>query len=447
MSDRLTAMLARLLLFLALLALGPAAVAQTPPAAATSSPEPAAASSVQPAAETVPLEQIRAFTRVYAAIKHAYVDEIDDRALMQAAIDGMLHGFDPHSAWLDLDGLQQLRENTSGEYAGIGVRVAVVEDQLRVISPLDGTPAARAGMQAGDVILGIDGHAVTSGNVRTSLDALRGPAGSTVKLSVLHQGASQPETVALVRERIRIRSVHGRELEPGYGYIRIAEFQQPTATAVRKRLGELASDQALRGLVLDLRNNPGGLLASAVAVSDLFLTDGLIVSTRGRAPGSDLEFHATGGDVLDTAPIVVLVNQGTASAAEIVAGALKDQHRALVVGQRSFGKGSVQTVLPINTHHAIKLTTARYYTPSGNSIQAAGVTPDIVLADLAAAPRLSAPSLVITEADLPHHLDGGMRPRVAAADEALAVDDYALAQALHVLKGLALARRQPAVLR
>lgn len=420
--------------------------AQTAPATTDSVVTPTSASSTnEPAVvDTVSLQDIQTFTRVYATIKRAYVDEVDDTALMQAAIRGMLSGFDPHSEYLDLAALRQLREDTSGEYAGIGVRVAAVHGELRVIAPLDGTPAAEAGIRAGDVILSINADPVTAETIDHLLDELRGPAGSEVHLSILHLGATQPEALTLVRERIRVASVRSRMLDPGYAYLRISEFQQQTPADLRSEVQALIERHGpLRGAVLDLRSNPGGLLTAAVGVSDLFLRSGLIVSTKGRLQRADLEFRASGEDILGDAPMVVLIDNGTASAAEIVAGALKDQHRALLMGRRSFGKGSVQTVLPIDDDHAVKLTTARYFTPSGNSIQAAGISPDIRLADLSVHPREAPPTLMLSEADLPNHLQGS--PRILATPtelaSSLAIDDYALSEALHVLKGMAIARR------
>lgn len=420
--------------------------AQTAPAKAQSVVVPASALSASAPADTttVSMQEIQTFTRVYSTIKRAYVDKVDDRALMQAAIRGMLSGFDPHSEYLDLAALRQLREDTSGEYAGIGVRVAAMLGEMHVIAPLDGTPAAKAGIRAGDVILSINGDPVTAETVDRLLDELRGPAGSEVRLSILHEGATQPQSMTLIRERIQVASVRTRLLEPGYAYLRISEFQQQTAAELRDDLQRLREQHGpLHGAVLDLRSNPGGLLTAAVGVADLFLRAGMIVSTRGRLAQADLAFRASGEDVLNGAPMVVLIDNGTASAAEIVAGALKDQHRALLMGQRSFGKGSVQTVLPIDDDHAVKLTTARYFTPSGNSIQAMGISPDIHLGDLSVHPRETVPTLMISEADLPHHLPSSA-PALASPGEpssTLALDDYALSEALHVLKGMAIARR------
>ncbi|MBS0569631.1 MAG: S41 family peptidase [Proteobacteria bacterium] len=400
-----------------------------------------------PAEKTgVSMAQIRQFTAVFDLIKQAYVDPVDDKTLMQSAIRGMLAGLDPHSEYLDQTGMQALNEDTSGSYDGLGIEVITLNGALRVVAPIDDTPAARAGIRPGDIIVRIDGTAITAENANRAVDMLRGKAGTKVKLAILHEGASVPEEYALTREAIRVASVRVRELEPGYVYIRVVQFQEDTGNELRKKLAALlAREKPLRGAVLDLRSNPGGLLTSAVEISDDFLDAGVIVTTRGRVKQADLSFKATPGDLLDGAPLVVLVDNGTASAAEIVTGALKDNHRALVMGRRTFGKGSVQTVLPLDDTHAVKLTTARYYTPDGTSIQAAGIEPDIELADLKLSVRDAPPSLVRGERDLPNHLKGeheGERngERDGASDGLL--DDYGLNEALIVLKGMAL--RHPA---
>ncbi|MHB8678155.1 MAG: S41 family peptidase [Rudaea sp.] len=395
----------------------------------------------------VSMAEIRQFTAVFDLIKQAYVDPIDDKTLMQSAIRGMLAGLDPHSEYLDQTGMQALNEDTSGSYDGLGIEVVTLNGALRVVAPIDDTPAARAGIKPGDIIVRIDGTAVTSENATQAVDLLRGKAGTKVKLAILHEDASVPEDYTLTREAIRVASVRVREIEPGYVYIRVVQFQEDTGNELRNKLGKLlANEHPLRGAVLDLRSNPGGLLTSAVEISDDFLDSGVIVTTRGRLKQADLSFSATPGDLLDGAPLVVLVDNGTASAAEIVTGALKDNHRALIMGRRTFGKGSVQTVLPLDDTHAVKLTTARYYTPNGTSIQAAGITPDIELANLKLTLRDTPPAIVRGERDLPNHLKGEFegernRERDGVSDGLL--DDYALNEALIVLKGMAL-RRAPA---
>jgi carboxyl-terminal processing protease len=390
----------------------------------------------------VSLEDIRLFTAVFGLVKQAYVDPVDDQTLMQSAIHGMLAGLDPHSEYLDSTAMQALSEDTSGSYDGLGIEVLAINGALRVVAPIDDTPAARAGLKPGDIIVRIDKTAITAENANQAVALLRGKAGTPVTLGILHEGASVPEDYTLTREVIRVASVRVRPLEPGYVYIRIAQFQEDTGNELRRKLGKLLDAQKpLRGAVLDLRSNPGGLLTAAVEVSDDFLDAGVIVSTRGRLKQADLSFSATSGDLLNGAPMVVLVDNGTASAAEIVTGALKDNRRALIMGRRTFGKGSVQTILPLDDTHAVKLTTARYYTPDGTSIQAAGIAPDIELADLKLTLRDAPPSFIRGESDLPNHLKGEhegekTRDRDGATDGLL--DDYALNEALIVLKGMAL---------
>ncbi len=335
-----------------------------------------------------------------------------------------------------------MSEDTSGSYAGLGLEVLATDGALRVVAPMDDTPADRAGVKPGDIITRINDTTITSDNLNESVNLLRGKPGSEVALGILHEGASAPVELKLKRETIRVASVRVRALDPGYVYIRIAQFQEDTGSELRSKLAKVkAKSGPFRGAVLDLRSNPGGLLTSAVEVSDDFLDSGVIVTTRGRLKQADLSFSATPGDLLDGAPMVTLVDNGTASAAEIVAGALKDNHRALIMGRRSFGKGSVQTVLPLDDAHAVKITTARYYTPSGTSIQASGIQPDIELADLKLSVRDSAPSLITGERDLPNHLKGDHEKETRKENDAPArdnIDDYALTEALNVLKGMAL---------
>ena len=405
-----------------------------------------AKSAAPPPKPSVSIEDIRAFTAVFNLVKQAYVEPVDDKVLMQAAIRGLLSGLDPHSEYLDQRAMDQLTEDTSGSYDGLGLEVLAADGSLRVVAPIDDTPAERAGVKPGDIITRINDTAITSDNVNESATMLRGKVGSEVALSVLHEGATVPVDLKLKRETIRVASVKVKALEPGYVYIRIAQFQEDTGAELRSKLEKIkAKSGALRGAVLDLRSNPGGLLTSAVEVSDDFLDSGVIVSTRGRLKQADLSFSATPGDLLDGAPMVTLVDNGTASAAEIVAGALKDNHRTLIMGRRSFGKGSVQTVLPLDDAHAVKITTARYFTPSGTSIQAAGIQPDIELADLKLSVRDSAPSLITGERDLPNHLKGEHEKDARGKDHSAArdnIDDYALVEAVNLLKGMAL-QRQP----
>jgi len=427
---------------IAALLLAPPLLAQSP-AAAGSADAPASAATV---ADAIDLDNVRRFSRVYEVVRQAYVEKVDNKTLMDAAISGMLSQLDPHSEYLDTEGLQQLNEETTGQYSGLGIEVLQVDGGLRIVTPIDDTPAARAGIQPGDDIVKIDGTLISPQNVDAMFKQLRGKPGSKVTLTIVHANSDKPIDLKLVRENIVIASVKARELEPGYGYIRLTQFQSDTATDMEKKVAELMQRHGpLKGAVLDLRNNPGGLLTAAVAVSDDLLDGGVIVSTRGRLPDANLSFSAHPGDLLDGAPLVVLVNNGTASAAEIVSGALKDNHRALIIGQRTFGKGVVQTVLPLDATHAVKITTARYYTPNGTSIQAKGIKPDIALAELAVRPADANADPITSEADLPHHLAneaaGNAATDTGEADAKLATEDYALSQALNVLKGLSLNRR------
>jgi carboxyl-terminal processing protease len=422
-------------------AAAPAVSAPAIPASAASAAAPAPAAS-SGSTDVPSLADIQTFTRAFELIKQAYVEPVGNQQLMQAAVRGMLAGLDPHSAFLDKSELRDLSDDTSGAYSGLGIEVAQVNHQLLIVAPLDGGPAKRAGIVAGDVIQAINGVPVRPDTLDAATHKLRGPIGTSITLSILHPRANKPVTITLVRQRIKVTSVAVRMLEPGFAYLRISEFQEDTANELTRKLTELQKqDGPLRGAVIDLRSNPGGLVTSAVGVADDFLNSGLIVSTRGRLAQADLKFSAKPGDLLDGAPMVVLVDNGTASAAEIVTGALKDNHRALIMGRRTFGKGSVQTVLPLGNGDAVKLTTARYYTPNGTSIQVAGITPDIVLGDVSVSID-KAPSLASGEheSDLPNHLAGTHAATGDADAGQLAVNDYALSEALHVLKGLALAR-------
>ena len=413
------------------------------PAATAGVPAPATGSSV---GDEPTLKEIQAFTQAFEMVKQAYVEPVSNRALMQAAIRGMIAGLDPHSEFLDRSELQDLSDDTSGTYSGLGIEVAQANHKLLIVAPLDGGPAKRAGIVAGDRILAINGSPVQPDAIDASVKKLRGPIGTKITLTILHPDGGKPVQIALVRQRITVASVTTRMLEPGYAYLRISEFQDDTADELTRALERMQKQHGpLRGAVLDLRSNPGGLLTSAVGVADDFLDSGLIVSTRGRLPQSDLKFYATPGDLLHGAPMVVLVDNGTASAAEIVTGALKDHHRALILGRRTFGKGSVQTVLPMGNGDAIKLTTARYYTPDGTSIQVAGITPDIILGNVTVSTDHNAsPDDDEHESDLPNHLAGTHAATRDANAGDLAVKDYALSEALHVLKGLALVKQDAA---
>lgn len=336
----------------------------------------------RPVADELPWEEARLLAEVLERVKRDYVDQVDDRELVEAAIRGMIADLDPHSAFLDPLEYRDVRISTSGRYSGVGVEVSVDDGRIVVVAPLDGSPAALAGIMAGDVIFSIDGFAVSGADLKDTVARMRGEAGTTVMLGIRRRGAEEPLAVELQRGEIDVRSVRGELLPGGTAYVRISHFTDGTARELRRTLRELErlSDAALPGLVLDLRNNPGGVLDTAIEVADLFLERGVIVSAQGRMAEARFQAEASPGDLLRGAPMSVLVNRGSASASEIVAGALKDHGRATVVGDATFGKGSVQTIIPLSDGHAIKLTTSRYYTPSGASIHARGVAPDVTVA-------------------------------------------------------------------
>jgi carboxyl-terminal processing protease len=397
--------------------------------------------------DRVSLDEIRRFVSVFRAVKQAYVDPIDDERLMRAAIRGLLTDLDPHSAYLDKTESQALNEQASGAYDGLGLEVLQQPDRtLLVIAPIDDTPAARAGIKSGDVITRIDGQAIDADSVDGAVDSMRGAPGTPITLTVERENAPEPLSFTLTRETIRVSSVKVRALDPGYAYLRISTFQVDTGTEVNRKLKALQKDakQPLEGLVLDLRSNPGGLLNSAVEVADAFLDSGAIVSTRGRLGYANTEFKAHRGDLLDGAPIVILADSGTASAAEVLAGALRDHRRALVMGTGSFGKGSVQTVLPMDNGDSIKLTTARYYTPSGTSIQASGIEPDVLLPEDAALAESQTRPPTLRERDLPGHLQGdreGVAPATPTLETPEELEDFAVREAQNLLKGLSVFRR------
>ena len=384
----------------------------------------------------VPLDEIRRYVAVYNAIKAAYVEPVDDHELMQSAIRGLLLDLDPHSAYLEGDAADNFDEQSRGNYEGIGVEIQRVPDgSLRVIAPIDDTPAARAGIKSGDLIVAVDGVPLTPADEDAT--SLRGKAGTTLELTVLREGASEPLTIKVERQTIKIASVRTRMLEPGYGYVRVSAFQADTAAEFERQLDSLSQQSGgkLKGLVLDLRSNPGGLLTAAVQIADALLEEGTIVTTRGRIAISDAVFGATPGDRSSGAPIVVLVDTGSASASEVLAGALADNHRAVVMGSRTFGKGSVQTLLPLDNGDSVKLTTARYYTPSGKSIQALGIVPDVLLR--AENEDGKSASKRYTEASLPGHLGGDGEEAAGASEGEVLEGDRYIDLALAKLKTMA----------
>ncbi|MFB0970503.1 MAG: S41 family peptidase [Pseudomonadales bacterium] len=396
----------------------------------------------------LPLNELRVFAEAFNRISEAYVEEIDDRTLLENAIKGMLSQLDPHSAYLDRETFSDLQENTTGNYGGLGLEVSMEGGFLRVVSPMDDTPAERAGIQAGDLIIQLGDSPVKGLSLNDSIESMRGEPGSEVKLTVLRDGESKPQEIVLTREVIKIASVRHRFVEEGYGYLRIAQFQSGTGAEVDKAIKKLAAERNLTGLIMDLRNNPGGVLQSAVEVSDLFIDEGLIVYTTGRLANADLRFSATTPDSTKGLPMVVLVNEGSASASEIVAGALQDHGRAVIMGVNTFGKGSVQTVLPLNNDKAIKLTTALYFTPNGRSIQAEGIVPDIYVAR-SKVTKIKRNPFRVKEKDLPNHLANGNgdAETESSSDSAsttdsktdtidLATTDYQLNEALNLLKGI-----------
>ena len=394
--------------------------------------------------ENPDLDTIRRFVEVYRLVKAAYVEPVSDQDLIESAIHGMLSGLDPHSGYLDLDSLEVLTDDTLGAYDGLGVEVLSGEGVIQVMAAMPDSPAAKAGLKAGDYITHVDGTAVERANLDDAVRKLRGRPGTRIRLTVSREG-DEARQIELTRARIRLSSVQGQLLEPGYGYVRVSQCQQETTAELRKRLMQLDREAGgLRGLVLDLRGNPGGALDAAVAITDLFVADGRIVSIDGRVDDFRASYDARAGDPWESLALAVLIDEGTASAAEIIAAALKVHDRAVVLGRRSYGKGSVQNVFGLDTEHAVRLTTARYFTADGRSIQAEGVHPDIVLGDyrLDGAGDSTAPVLV--ERDLPGHLSAGeIVPETAAIDDAaIGHDDYAVHQAMLVLRSQAvLARR------
>ncbi len=388
----------------------------------------------------LPLDQIKTFADIFTRIKLSYVEPVTDEQLLEYAVDGMLAGLDPHSVYLRGDKYEDLNEDTRGQFTGLGIEVVMEGGFVKVIAPIDDTPAAKAGIQSGDLIIRINGEVISGLTLNEATEKMRGAPGTSIKLTILRESEPDPFDIVLKRAIVKLSSVKRNRLSDQIGYLRVTQFQANTAESFRKELKKLRENDEFSGLIIDLRNNPGGLLTAAVSIVDSFITDGVIVSTKGRSEESAKEYNATAIDLIEGKPIVVLVNGGSASASEIVAGALQDHKRAMIMGTETFGKGSVQTVLNINDDDAIKLTTARYYTPSGRSIQAAGVVPD-VLVNQRQFKDTEQGFERVKENDLPGHLDNEIEVKIDAKSEEtdkLLAADYQLNEAFNLLKGMVL---------
>jgi carboxyl-terminal processing protease len=421
----------------------------------------------------LPVDELRAFAEVFGAIKTGYVENVEDKKLINEAINGMLSGLDPHSAYLDQEAFKELQVGTQGEFGGLGIEVGMEDGFVKVVSPIEDTPAFRAGLKPGDLIIKLDETPVKGMTLNDAVKRMRGKPKTPIKLTVMRKGETKPLEFTLVRDVIRVQSVKSKMIEPGIGWVRVSQFQEHTGENLVKHINALYKDGPLKGLILDLRNDPGGLLNGAVGISAAFLPPNVkVVSTDGRTEDAKREYKAIPSDYLrgtrddylrslppgiKNVPMVVLVNGGSASASEIVAGALQDYKRATVIGTTTFGKGSVQTILPLGNNTAIKLTTARYFTPLGRSIQAKGITPDIVVEEP------GAPSSRVREADLVKHLQGdkseapaakpeekkpeaqpqSTRPEDQKPIELGSADDFQLKQAVNHLKGLPVLAKAP----
>jgi len=391
--------------------------------------------------ERLPLRELRVFTQVFEQIRRGYVEEVKDTELLENAISGLLLELDPHSAYLNKSDYDDLQESATGEYSGLGLEVGSERGMIKIISPIDDTPAAKAGIKAGDLIVEVDGVPVRGMALQKAIDKLRGEKGTSIELMVLRDDQETPIEFTIVRDTIQFSSVRSRIIEPGYGYVRISQFQTSSGDDFKKELLDLKQQETpLKGVIIDLRNNPGGLVPASVEISDAVLDGGTIVYTEGRLPSSNSRYEATSGDILEGIPIVVLINGGSASASEIVAGALQDHQRAAIIGTQSFGKGSVQTVIPLGDGRAVKLTTARYFTPNGRSIQAEGIVPDIIV-EPAEIRRYQLRDRV-REEDLEGHLEqASERGESPVEPEEDVTDDNQLYEALNVLKGFQLLGR------
>ena len=391
--------------------------------------------------EQIPFEDLQAFTEVFSKVKSDYVEGVDEKKLIEDAIRGMLNGLDPHSSFLNTTEFSDLKIGTTGQFGGLGIEVGMENGFVKVISPIDDTPAARAGVMASDLIIKLDDKSVKGMTLNDAVKIMRGKPNTSIDLTIVREGEAAPLVISITREIIRVKSVKNRMLEPGYGYVRITNFQSRTTTDLLKAISDLQKETRLKGMILDLRNNPGGVLNGAVGVSDAFIEEGMIVYTEGRIDDSSHRYLATPGDSLSGAPLVVLINGGSASASEIVAGALQDHKRGIILGTKSFGKGSVQTIQELRNGSAVKLTTARYFTPNGRSIQATGIEPDIKLSTVKLSATDEKANASYSEADLDGSLsnpNGDKETDENKKDdsEALAETDFQLYEALNLLKGL-----------
>nr|WP_026329728.1 S41 family peptidase [Thiomicrorhabdus arctica] len=423
-----------------------------------------AATPTEEAALSLPLKELRAFVEVFERVSHDYVDAVDDKKLLEGAISGMLSNLDPHSAYLPPEDFAEMQEHTTGEFGGLGMEVGMEDGFVKIISPIDDTPAQKAGIKAGDLVIKLGSEPVKGKTLGEAVNIMRGKPGTKLELTIIRSGEDAPLKIVITRAIIKVKSVKQRMLKDNIGYLRISQFQIRTGSDLIKGIAKLEKQNKapLDGLVLDLRNNPGGVLTAAVQVSNAFLNKGLIVYTEGRIKNSQMRFEAESGDVMAGKPIVVLINEGSASASEIVAGALQDQKRALIAGRTSFGKGSVQTLLQLNNGAAIKVTTARYFTPLGRSIQAEGIKPDVTI-DLVKVEKVDSQKLMrVKEKDLTGHLVNGddgsdeMIPdskeqandkdavKVEKASEELTQlldKDYELNESLRIIKAMILAQK------
>jgi carboxyl-terminal processing protease len=404
--------------------------------------------------QELPLQDLRTFTEIFERIRSSYVEEVDDETLFNNAIKGMLNSLDPHSAYLQEEDFSDLQENTSGKFGGLGIEVGMENGLVRVITPIDDTPAERAGIRAGDLIVSLDGEAVMGLSLGDAVERMRGEPGTPITIEVRRKGEQELLSFTIERAEIKVASVRTEMLDSNIGYVRLTQFQENTGNELKSALQKWKETTELNGLILDMRNNPGGVLQAAVGVVDTFISEGLIVYTEGRSPLSDVRYHASSDTLMPDIPIVVLVNGGSASASEIVAGALQDHGRAVIVGTRSFGKGSVQTVLPVSDTAAVKLTTARYFTPDGRSIQAQGIAPDIVVEQSEVTPN---EQRYYKESDLPGHLENPDVENTSSTADAndddtnksddLISRDFQLYEAHTLLRGVAIlapAAKKPA---